>query len=132
MNSNWEIFPSWFSSISLKAENTKVRYVVVIHMGQHCRPVFTRTSWLATSALLSFIKRKRSRTIFWSSWVKKQQKRSINIHLDQARNQLRYQTPSKNEVWPKSIPCLLIKLWPFSRISWQSRGFRNIWEGHLP
>ena len=31
-------------------------------------PVFTRTSWLALSAFVSFIRRNRSRTIFWSSW----------------------------------------------------------------
>ena len=44
-------------------------------------PDFTRTSWLALSALDSFIRRNKSRTIFWSSCVHKYV--SIDLDLDQ-------------------------------------------------
>ena len=41
----------------------------VLHPSTSRVPDFTRTSWLALSALDSFIRRNKSRTIFWSSCV---------------------------------------------------------------
>ena len=78
-NSAWEILPSWFSSISLNAVKRQWSWkYTCVHSMLLCfiqwkvhSPVFTRTSWLALSAFVSLIRRKRSRTIFWSSYIKK-------------------------------------------------------------
>ena len=90
MNSLWVTAPSWFSSISWNAAII-IKYMEFVGVSMQSSiyeiyifislirsskykcfsPVFTRTSWLALSALVSLINKNRSLTIFWSSWWKK-------------------------------------------------------------